>query len=79
MKFTGDEAQTVTAGLYNFNVDIGAGAATLTMKLSGASSFIAVPDGAFTTDDAGLIRFGTCRLKAGLTSDASFTMDRAGK
>ena len=78
MKFTGDESQTVPACEYNYNVDIGAGAVTLTMSLN-QGPFIAIPDGAFTADDAGLIQFATCRVKAGLTSDATFVMNSTGK
>ena len=78
MKFTGDIELTVPAGLYNYTADVGAGAVTLTMSLSGAP-FVAVTDGAFSADDTGLIRFATCRVKAGLTSDAAFTMNSAGK
>jgi len=77
MKFTGDEAQTVTAGEYNYVADIGSGAVTLTMSLN-QGPFIAVSDGAFAADDTGLIRFATCRVKAGLTSDASFIMNSTG-
>mgnify|MGYP003655644859 CR=1 FL=1 len=74
MKFIGDEAQTVSSGEYNYNAVIGTGAITLTMSLN-SGPFIAVPDGAFTADDAGLIVFATCRVKAGLTSNASFVMN----
>lgn len=77
MKFTGDEAQTVPAGEYNYVADIGAGAVTLTMSLSGGP-FVAITDGAITSDETGLIRFATCRLKAGLTSTATFTMNATG-
>lgn len=74
MKFTGDEEQTVPAGEYNYVAD---GSAVLTMSLSGGP-FVAVTGGALT-DDTGLIRFGTCRVKAGLTGTDTFTMVSAGK
>ena len=77
MKFTLDEAQTVPAGEYNYIADIGAGAVTLTMSLN-QGPFVAISDGAFTVDDTGLIKFATCRVKAGLTSDASFIMNSTG-
>jgi len=78
MKFTGDIEQTVPAGEYNYTADTGAGAVTLTMSLSGGP-FVEVTGGGFSADDTGLIRFGTCKVKAGLTSNAAFTMIRAGK
>ena len=77
MKFTGDEAQTVPGGEYNYIADIGSGLVTLTMSLSGGP-FVAIGEGAFVADSAGLITFATCRLKAGLTSDATFTINKTG-
>ena len=77
MIFKDDVAQTVTAGEYNYIADAGTGAVTLTMSLSGGD-FIAVPGGAFTAYDAGLIVFATCRVKAGIPGDAKFIMNSMG-
>lgn len=76
MKFTADIAQPVESGKYNYQFTAGSGAATLQIKTEGASGFVNVPDGALTADSTELIELARCELKAGLTSDAEFILNR---
>ena len=76
MKFTLDEAQTVPAGQYNYVANVGGGDVTLSISLNN-EPFVAIGDGAFPADSAGLITLATCRVKAGLTGDATFLMSKA--
>lgn len=76
MEFRADEPQTVTRGNWNYDVTLNGGACVLTFSMAG-NAFKPVPNGDFIVDGAEIIHFGTCRLKAGLTGDATFTMIRA--
>lgn len=75
MKFTADEELTVPAGTYAYQADVGAGTITLSMRIMSASAFVPITNGAITADETGIISLPTCRMKAGLTSDAEFVMD----
>ena len=76
MKFNQDFDQTVPAGKYNFQFTANGGTATLQMKLTASDGFTNIPDGALSADSSSIIEIATCRMKAGLTGDATFLMDR---
>lgn len=75
MRFTDDIGQDVSGGDYNYTVVLGGGTCTLTFSIEG-NPFVAVPDGAFAGDESGIITFGNCKVKAGLTGAATFVMAR---
>ncbi len=77
MNFIADEAQTVTSGKYVYQAIITSGGVTMEMSMSGGA-FSPITDGAFTADADGVIDLPTCRLKAGLTGDAVFKLEKGG-
>ena len=80
MKFTADEEQTVTKGLYNYISDIGTGSITLQYAPSGTMNLVnttGVTAGVIAADATDLIQLPTCRFKAGLTGDATFELVKA--
>jgi len=80
MKFTLDEEQTVSRGLWNYVADAGAGSITLSYSPSGTMKLVntgSVTDGVITGSPTDLIQLPTCRFKAALTGDATFEMVRA--
>ncbi len=71
-----DEEQTVSEGSWNFKADPGTGSIDLTFSLGDGDSFDAVTDGSFTAYESGIIKISGTRLKAGLTGDATFRMNK---
>ncbi|HHZ71337.1 MAG TPA: hypothetical protein EYN54_13915 [Methylococcaceae bacterium] len=80
MKFTLDEEQTVPRGTYSYIADVGAGSITLSYAPAGEMKLLNtadITDGVITGSPTDLIQVSTCRFKAGLTGDATFSMTRA--
>ena len=80
MKFTADEEQTVSKGTYSYLADAGTGSMTLMYAPAGKMTLLntaSITNGVVTGSPTDLIQLSTCRFKAGLTGDATFSMTRA--
>ena len=80
MEFKNDEAQTVTRGTWSYIANAGSGSITLNYAPSGEMvplNTADVTDGVITGSATDLIQLSTCRFKAALTGDATFSMTRA--
>jgi hypothetical protein len=79
MKFTADQEQTVTRGNWNYIANVGSGSITLQYAVSGIMHPVntgSISAGVIAADGTDIINLPTCRLKAGLTGDATFEMVR---
>lgn len=80
MKFTLDEEKTVTKGFWNYIADPGSGSITLSYAPAGEMKLVntgSVSDGVIIAANTDIINLPTCRLKAGLTGDATFELYKA--
>ena len=80
MQFTADEEQTVSKGTYSYLANVGTGSITLSYAPSGTMTLLNtsdITDGVVSTSGTDLIQLSTCRFKAGLTGNATFSMTRA--
>ena len=80
MEFKNDEEQTVTRGTWSYIADAGTGSITLSYAPAGEMTLLNtadITDGVITGAATDLIQLSTCRFKAGLTGDATFSMTRA--
>jgi len=80
MKFTADEEQTVPRGTWSYLADAGTGSITLSYAPAGEMTLVntaSITDGVLAGSTTDLIQLSTCRFKAALTGDATFSMTRA--
>ena len=80
MEFKNDEEQTVTRGTWSYIANAGTGSITLSYAPAGEMTLLNtanVTNGVITGEPTDLIQLSTCRFKAGLTGDATFSMTRA--
>jgi hypothetical protein len=80
MKFRANEEQTVTRGTWNYVADAGTGSITLSYSAAGDSVLVntdGITNGVVAGSQTDLIQLPTCRFKASLTGDATFSMFKA--
>lgn len=78
--FNADVEQRVKGGRYNFSAVMSSGGVTMQFKPTQpkgqTTTFDDVPDGALTASSSGDIDLPECDFKAGITGDATFTLNR---
>lgn len=83
MIFDADKERPVKGGRYNYSAVMSSGGVTMqykpTQDAGQTVAFRDVTDGTLTVTDSGTVDLPNCTFKAGITGDATFTLDKLPK